>query len=1144
MKWGIRNVFSSGRRTIVGTTTLAALLIGGVTWGVMAATAVPSYIDLTTAGAQQTHDGVIFASGVGPAGTGQFDPFLTVNPGGSAKTELGYNSDAQGVGTTDDDVGYSGSGRTHTLKASAIPPTVVGGIEYREFSLDGNDTGSDDLMSIDNIKIYTDTEAGVKGYVDGAGCTPGTFSVNTGPAPVQIYCLDSAGDTTILMKTQGLSSGSGQSDISVLIPASVFPTGCSYGSITCDKWVTFWFEAGNAGTLPAGTGAGCTDPDACDYDVSGGFEEWRTRKLPVVNVSKTVNTSIDRSYDWTVKKYVSTDPTCETADAGYLDAQTALTGLNIDLFNGQSDSVCWKIVSDRGDPVDSNRQLTGTITIINPTGPGQPISSPISATINSVSDIVSPGGAASVVCPGSFPQTLDPGATLTCTYSKALSSSDAGTNTATAVLDNGDLADLPYSSDAVPFNPATGTVNEVDESATLSDNRHGSFTGLSGDRTDIYTESLSCPSTRTVLNTATLTEGDSATQHTDPAYLNITCHTLGVSKDATPAFGRTFDWSVLKYVSVDGGTTYQPASASVNLFNGGSTSVTWKIDVTKGDPQDAGFTVSGTITINNAGNPAVSGVTVGDSIAGGITATVDCDGTPGAPFTTTLNIAAGGTGTCTYSATLPDSTTRLNTATATLFGTSYTGTASINFTGVTPTVTDDTASLDDDLKTSGFPQVFSASGQVIYSTTESCGTTHTTINTAVLTETVPSTPHTDDARVTVTCYGLNVSKNANTSFKRTWTWTVDKGAGGVTELNLALGQTYQQAYSVTYGATYVDSEWKVTGTITVANPAPIAANGVSVADVVTVGINATVDCDGVVGAPFTTTVNVAASSSSQCTYTADLPNATTRTNTATATLLSHDYTGNASVTFGTTPTTQIDETVNVSDNVPSGEVVSGTPPSGTVTATTPQPFSTTFNYSRQIGPYGSGQCGDNNVDNTAFFTTTDTAATGNDPYRIVVHVPCPTGCTLTQGYWKTHSIRGPAPFDDNWNNIPTAPYAPGPTAGTAENTPFFYSGQTWYQVFWTSPKGGNAYYILAHQYEAAVLNILNGADPSAVSTTLNTALALFSNPLNTPNSIGALKSNNALRAQFVALAGVLGAYNEGTIGPGHCSEDRTTSTAP
>src|SRR5207244_3282385 len=97
---------------------------------------------------------------------------------------------------------------------------------------------------------------------------------------------------------------------------------------------------------------------------------------------------------------------------------------------------------------------------------------------------------------------------------------------------------------------------------------------------------------------------------------------------------------------------------------------------------------------------------------------------------------------------------------------------------------------------------------------------------------------------------------------------------------------------------------------------------------------------------------------------------------------------------------------------------------------------------------------------------------------ITVNVHCaPTGCTLTQGYWKTHSAQGPAPFDANWNNVPNV--YPGAPSGLAENTPFYFSGQTWFQNFWTPPAGGNAYYILSHQYMAAVLNILNGASSTS-----------------------------------------------------------------
>lgn len=144
-----------------------------------------------------------------------------------------------------------------------------------------------------------------------------------------------------------------------------------------------------------------------------------------------------------------------------------------------------------------------------------------------------------------------------------------------------------------------------------------------------------------------------------------------------------------------------------------------------------------------------------------------------------------------------------------------------------------------------------------------------------------------------------------------------------------------------------------------------------------------------------------------------------------------------------------------------------------------------------------------------------------------VSVPslCQTGCTLTPGYWKTHSAYGPAPYDATWALI-------------GEDTPFFLSGQTWYQALWTTPRGGNAYYILAHAYIAATLNTLNLSNPAVLSgdqlTAYNFATSVFST--YTPAQIGALKGNNALRSQIIAAAGVLDAWNNGITGPGHCDE--------
>jgi hypothetical protein len=129
---------------------------------------------------------------------------------------------------------------------------------------------------------------------------------------------------------------------------------------------------------------------------------------------------------------------------------------------------------------------------------------------------------------------------------------------------------------------------------------------------------------------------------------------------------------------------------------------------------------------------------------------------------------------------------------------------------------------------------------------------------------------------------------------------------------------------------------------------------------------------------------------------------------------------------------------------------------------------------------------------------------------------------LTPGYWKTHSTYGPASYDDTW-------------ASLGEDTAFFSSETTYYGALWTSPNG-NAYWILAHAYIAAELNQLNGADFTAAQAAFDSATALFSNPSYTPTYIGSLRGNSPLRATFISLATILDNYNNGLIGPGHCSE--------
>lgn len=137
------------------------------------------------------------------------------------------------------------------------------------------------------------------------------------------------------------------------------------------------------------------------------------------------------------------------------------------------------------------------------------------------------------------------------------------------------------------------------------------------------------------------------------------------------------------------------------------------------------------------------------------------------------------------------------------------------------------------------------------------------------------------------------------------------------------------------------------------------------------------------------------------------------------------------------------------------------------------------------------------------------------------------GCTLTQGYWKTHSIYGPASKpDETWNDVG------GPDAD------FYLSNQTWIEVFNTSASG-NSYYQLAHQYMAAFLNMLNGAMvPTVVQDAMDEAKSIFegTEPSYYEKIKGVSQASKDEISQLTSLASTLGSYNEGIIGPGHCGE--------
>jgi hypothetical protein len=358
-------------------------------------------------------------------------------------------------------------------------------------------------------------------------------------------------------------------------------------------------------------------------------------------------------------------------------------------------------------------------------------------------------------------------------------------------------------------------------------------------------------------------------------------------------------------------------------------------------------------------------------------------------------------------------------------------------------------------------------------------------------------------------YKLDVSKTAVPEFKRTYEWEIEKECEGADTLTLALEQIFN--YPFKWTASIVDSsdsDWKVEGIVKIKNNTPFSATITSISDVITGGINVSLSCG--VTFPYV----LASGDSLQCSYSQTLPDASARTNTATVTTSTSNVQGgtaNANFDFTNAAFTAVDASISVDDDCHDPVVVNYSQ----------SPY--TYEYTCPVGPYDDSYCGENEYVNRVSFITADLELTGRDSCIVVVNINCEEGCTLTPGYWKTHSQRGPAPYDNTWALL-------GPDQ---ENTIFFLSGVSYYTVLWTPP-AGNSYYILAHAYIASALNQLNGASiPANVLTAFNSATTFFTN--TTPAQAGALKG--AAKNAIITLAGILDDYNNGITGPGHCSDD-------
>lgn len=420
----------------------------------------------------------------------------------------------------------------------------------------------------------------------------------------------------------------------------------------------------------------------------------------------------------------------------------------------------------------------------------------------------------------------------------------------------------------------------------------------------------------------------------------------------------------------------------------------------------------------------------------------------------------------------------------------------------------DTVTVTDSQEAFGGPYTVSESTTWSYSVDMPCPTDPAVytdgqwagemVNTAAITETGQSASQT----AALQCYVPLLSQTAGTSLSRQYLWGIDKFSP-VSELLLEPYNSEYVDYTVTMSvAGTQDTNLKITGSVTVANPNPTA--------------DLTGDLTGQVApdAPLTLTdctnpVTIPAAGSLTCNFEAVPPTSAPGASTATFSFNSLNFTTSVPYDFNNGTKTETDRCVTVTDDK-YGEL-------GTTCVDDLTPFS----YYMEVGGYT--RCGMYTFPNTASFVTNDTQTTGEDTWIVNIPMPCETNCVTDAGWWVYHSDPTADPasnrwYDETWNLVlPSGP-----------NSPFFESGDTWISAFGRNAKL-SAYYAMAHEYMAAQLNVYRGADASQVTEAMAQAAAL----LEEYDTHQADVTGDVL-AQFNDLKTQLNTFNKGYAGPEPC----------
>ena len=799
-----------------------------------------------------------------------------------------------------------------------------------------------------------------------------------------------------------------------------------------------------------------------------------------LTVTETSSTRLTRTFDWTIRKSAGASSlTLEPAASGDL-------GYTVDVTST---------------PVDSGWAAGGTVALTNP--------APVPARLSSLTASAVGSGTTLSGCP----QTVNAGETVACTWSASLTSGANASLAVTAVLsDSSAFTDTSYSgSTSIDF--ASAVVTPIDSSVRVTDVFGTSSRDLgtvnAGDAGRFTYASTVGPYAKcggyAVANSASFVAPSGATGSAATSTpVSVKCYDLGASTSVpAPAMTRTYGWSIAKKAS----------SSSLALQAGAAGSLGYTVTLSS-TSTDAGWRVSGTITITNPAPVAatLSGVTAG---VGTTAAAVTCP--------SDLTVPAGRSIDCAWTATLGSGAPASLAVTATLTDAgafnspTARATATIDFATAAITEIDKTATVKDVMgtMTQTFGPATAGASPTTYGYTmpvgpfSTCAPTTVTNNATLTTsDTRTSALATVTTPVAITCYRLGVSTDARSELTRTYTWQITKSADR-TGLTLEQGQVFSVNYSVGVSSASADGGWTARGTITLRNPAPSAVtlSGVTAS---AAGASATVGCPS---------LTIPGGGSLTCTWSRALTAPSGGTVTVTATLADApafdgtSYGGSASFDFTSPTVNEVDRSVNVTDTAGSTTRTLGTVSVGSAGR---------FSYPMQVGPYA--QCGQYAFTNTATFRT-PSGKTGSTTSTVAVNVPC-SGCTLTIGYWKTHAGLGPQ-ADLMLGKLPVSLG----TAGGAKTVTVTTEAQA-VTILGLAGDASNGFNKLYAQLLAAKLNIAAGASASSVATTIGQA----DKYLATHDASDWSKLSKTDKSRVLSWASTLDKYNNGLIGPGHCTQ--------